>query len=281
MSELNVTKQDIKVKIYFNINFFYQASKINVTIKELKKSKNQALLKELKNIISKWKKVVNQDEPEKNTNTNPKPKPNPNPNPKVKSPIKEEKDEFPEKYLLDGVSHRNNTRKKLYLNLKTCLENEEDKETKKKELIEKVVKIEEIIYSKLKGDSPYTNRVLEILHNIKTNEEFKKQIVKGIITPEKLATMDVIDMVDKNKKEEIEEAIKNKVNSVRSDWDQKHAKVTSGVYKCRKCGCDKTTQHEMQTRSADEPMTLFIHCVECGNSWKIQISIIYLCFYCI
>lgn len=107
------------------------------------------------------------------------------------------------------------------------------------------------------------------MHNIKTNEEFKKQIVKGIITPEKLATMDVIDMVDKNKKEEIEEAIKNKVNSVRSDWDQKHAKVTSGVYKCRKCGCDKTTQHEMQTRSADEPMTLFIHCVECGNSWKI------------
>lgn len=273
MSELNVTKQDIKVKIYFNINFFYQASKINVTIKELKKSKNQALLKELKNIISKWKKVVNQDEPEKN--------PKPKPNPKVKSPIKEEKDEFPEEYLLDGVSHRNNTRKKLYLNLKTCLENEEDKDTKKKELIEKVVKIEEIIYNKLKGESPYTNRVLEILHNIKTNEEFKKQIVKGIITPEKLATMDVIDMVDKNKKEEIEEAIKNKVNSVRSDWDQKHAKVTSGVYKCRKCGCDKTTQHEMQTRSADEPMTLFIHCVECGNSWKIQISIIYLCFYCI
>ena len=177
-------------------------------------------------------------------------------------------DEFPEKYLLDGVSHRNNTRKKLFLNLKTCLEKEKDKESKKTELIEKVVEIEKTIFNKYKGESPYTNRVLEILHNLKTNEEFKQNIYSGKITPDDLATMDVIDMVDKNKRKEINEAIENKVNSVRSDWEQKHAKVTSGVYKCAKCGCDKTRQYEMQTRSADEPMTLFITCVECGNSWK-------------
>ena len=62
---------------------------------------------------------------------------------------------------------------------------------------------------------------------------------------------------------------KNKVNESRSDWNEKHTKATSGVYKCRKCGGNKTTQSEMQTRSADEPMTLFIHCVDCGNDWKI------------
>ena len=67
------------------------------------------------------------------------------------------------------------------MNLKTCLEKEEEKETKKKELIEKVVKIEETIYNKYKGESPYTNRVLEILHNLKTNEEFKQNIVVGKI----------------------------------------------------------------------------------------------------
>ena len=154
------------------------------------------------------------------------------------------------------------------MNLKTCIEKEEEKETKKKELIEKVVKIEETIYNKYKGESPYTNRVLEILYNIKNNEEFRKNIVNGNITPDDLATMEVIDMVDNNKKKEIKRAIENTVNSVRNDWG-KHDKVTSGVYKCGKCGCDKTKQHEMQTRSADEPMTIFINCVECEYSWKI------------
>ena len=170
--------------------------------------------------------------------------------------------------LIKDIHISNNTRKKLFLNLKTCLEKEEDKENKKKELVKKVVEIEETIYNKYKGESAYTNRVLEILHNLKTNEEFKEKIVSGKITPGDLANMDVIDMVDKNKRKEIDKAIENKVNSVRSDWEQKHAKVSSGVYKCRKCGCDKTRQYEMQTRSADEPMTLFITCVECGNSWK-------------
>lgn len=219
-------------------------------MKKLKesKSKNTSLIKELKVIISKWKKIVNQDEPKK----------------KPKSPLKKE-EEFPKEILLADASYRNNTRKKLYTNLITCIDNEEEK----KELINKVLAIENVIYNKLKGDSPYTNRVLEILHNLKTNEDFKKKVVNGELSPEQLATMDVIEMLDKNKKKEINEAKENKVNSVRSDWEETHSKVTSGVYKCKKCGGDKTKQHEMQTRSADEPMTIFITCTECGNSWRI------------
>lgn len=110
---------------------------------------------------------------------------------------------------------------------------------------------------------------MEILHNIKENEEFRKKIVNGEIDAESLASMDEREMIDKDKRKKIDETINNKVNSVRSDWEEKHTKVTSGVYKCKKCGGDKTTQSEMQTRSADEPMTVFIHCVDCGNSWKI------------
>ena len=36
-------------------------------------------------------------------------------------------------------------------------------------------------------------------------------------------------------------------------------------YRCRKRRC---TYYELQTRSADEPMTTFVHCLECGNHWK-------------
>lgn len=40
------------------------------------------------------------------------------------------------------------------------------------------------------------------------------------------------------------------------------------LYKCGKCGERKTTIHELQTRSADEPMTLFITCHNCKHKWR-------------
>ena len=264
MYELKVTSKDIKVNTYIILFYAYQTSKIVNTLKLLKKSKNQSLNKEYNKLMSQWKKVVRPDESDEKKNPNSKPK----------TPSKKEKDDFPEKYFIDGDSRRNNTMKNLYKNLKIHLNNESEKD--KEDLVQKVVKIEKAIYEKYKGDSPYTNRVLEILHNIKdkSNEEFREKIIKGEIDPEVLATMDEIEMLDTKKRTEINKTIENKVNESRSDWNEKHTKATSGVYKCRKCGGNKTTQSEMQTRSADEPMTLFIHCVDCGNDWKIQIYMI-------
>lgn len=41
-----------------------------------------------------------------------------------------------------------------------------------------------------------------------------------------------------------------------------------GEYTCRKCKGNKTTHYSMQTRSADEPMTVFVGCLTCGNRWR-------------
>ena len=37
---------------------------------------------------------------------------------------------------------------------------------------------------------------------------------------------------------------------------------------CFKCQKRKCSYYEMQTRSADEPMTTFVTCLLCGNNWK-------------
>lgn len=42
----------------------------------------------------------------------------------------------------------------------------------------------------------------------------------------------------------------------------------STFYTCGRCKKKKTTYYQMQTRSADEPMTVFFRCVECGNKWR-------------
>lgn len=41
-----------------------------------------------------------------------------------------------------------------------------------------------------------------------------------------------------------------------------------GIFKCGKCKSIRTTYYQMQTRSADEPMTTFVTCVKCNNRWK-------------
>uniref|UniRef100_A0A6C0IBX2 TFIIS-type domain-containing protein n=1 Tax=viral metagenome TaxID=1070528 RepID=A0A6C0IBX2_9ZZZZ len=44
--------------------------------------------------------------------------------------------------------------------------------------------------------------------------------------------------------------------------------MATDIFKCHGCGKRECTYYEMQTRSADEPMTIFITCVNCGKRWK-------------
>lgn len=41
-----------------------------------------------------------------------------------------------------------------------------------------------------------------------------------------------------------------------------------GLFKCGRCKSKKTTFFQMQTRSADEPMTTYVTCNGCGHRWK-------------
>jgi transcription elongation factor S-II len=39
-------------------------------------------------------------------------------------------------------------------------------------------------------------------------------------------------------------------------------------FRCRRCQKRECTYYELQTRSADEPMTIFITCLNCGKEWR-------------
>jgi DNA-directed RNA polymerase subunit M/transcription elongation factor TFIIS len=39
-------------------------------------------------------------------------------------------------------------------------------------------------------------------------------------------------------------------------------------FTCRKCKSNECTYYQLQTRSADEPMTTFVTCIKCQNRWK-------------
>ena len=63
------------------------------------------------------------------------------------------------------------------------------------------------------------------------------------------------------------------MKSRQKDLDKEAAKAKedaayAGMFTCRKCKKMKVTYTQAQTRSADEPMTTFFCCLNCGNRWK-------------
>lgn len=44
--------------------------------------------------------------------------------------------------------------------------------------------------------------------------------------------------------------------------------TSTDLIKCPKCRKTNCTYNQVQTRSADEPMTTFCLCNECGKRWK-------------
>jgi DNA-directed RNA polymerase subunit M/transcription elongation factor TFIIS len=45
--------------------------------------------------------------------------------------------------------------------------------------------------------------------------------------------------------------------------------MATDLFKCGRCHKKECTYYELQTRSADEPMTKFITCLNCGNHWRM------------
>ena len=44
--------------------------------------------------------------------------------------------------------------------------------------------------------------------------------------------------------------------------------ASTDSFTCRKCKSKECSYYQLQTRSADEPMTTFVTCITCGNRWK-------------
>lgn len=45
--------------------------------------------------------------------------------------------------------------------------------------------------------------------------------------------------------------------------------ATSKEHKCRKCGCEESFNYAIQTRSCDEPATVFVICKKCKHRFRM------------
>ena len=64
-----------------------------------------------------------------------------------------------------------------------------------------------------------------------------------------------------------DDAIQRKILRDKSKYETNIEAATNSFY-CRKCHKNKTTYYQLQTRSADEPMTTFVTCLNCDARWR-------------
>jgi len=66
------------------------------------------------------------------------------------------------------------------------------------------------------------------------------------------------------------EAWNRRFQEIQESEPKRHEQMedAEGFFRCGKCKTYKTSYYQLQTRSADEPMTVFHTCHNCGARWK-------------
>jgi len=112
----------------------------------------------------------------------------------------------------------------------------------------------------------YKHKYMSIQTALKNNDVLKKKFLDH-----RISVLEIIDMgpeklsPDGAYAKEMEERIHKEM---RKEYLKKEIKNQPGFFVCGRCKSNKTTYYQMQTRSADEPMTVFVSCLNCERNWK-------------
>ena len=101
-----------------------------------------------------------------------------------------------------------------------------------------------------------------IINNLK-NPDILQQLKSEDIKPNTLAFMTHQEMNPQRWSSLLQQKIKRDASKFNVNIE-----ASTDMFTCKKCKSKKCTYYELQTRSADEPATIFITCLDCGKHWK-------------
>jgi len=95
------------------------------------------------------------------------------------------------------------------------------------------------------------------------NTRLLERLREGEFKPHDIPFMTHSDLYPEKWGNMIEMSIKREAKMLEVDKS-----MATDMFRCTRCGKRQCTYYEMQTRSADEPMTQFIRCLNCGKQWR-------------
>lgn len=112
----------------------------------------------------------------------------------------------------------------------------------------------------------YKHRFLWIQSGLKNNPELGVKICEKKIKPTELVRMGPGQLWPGGPYAKAMEQWIHK--ELRKEYITNEIKNQDGLFTCNRCKTKKTTYYQLQTRSADEPMTTFVSCLNCDKNWK-------------
>lgn len=147
--------------------------------------------------------------------------------------------------------------------------------------ISRASEMEDAMYKFSKGDrSIYIGKARSLAFNLKQNGILRENILLGSIASEQVLKLKPEELATADKAKARNELRSQKEDSRLLDWDRKNENkinemcgikgdlLKASLFTCGRCKSTKTTSTQKQTRSADEPMTVFVLCLNCGKRWK-------------
>jgi transcription elongation factor S-II len=108
----------------------------------------------------------------------------------------------------------------------------------------------------------YMNKFKIIFHNLK-NDIIVEKLKQNVIKPHEVSFLTHVELLPEKWKQEIQD---KKLRLENKFFPKIEASTDN--FTCGKCKTKACTYYQLQTRSADEPMTTFVTCTQCGNRWK-------------
>jgi DNA-directed RNA polymerase subunit M/transcription elongation factor TFIIS len=127
-------------------------------------------------------------------------------------------------------------------------------EAKKKQILR--------IWTKEEFVTIYLDRLRSVILNIQRKDI--QQILKSReVKPQDIPFMTHQEMNSEHWRPLIEKKMKRDENKYNQNIE-----ASTDMFSCKKCKSKRCTYYELQTRSADEPATIFVSCLDCGKHWK-------------
>lgn len=137
------------------------------------------------------------------------------------------------------------------------------------DLIYERAKAIETEVNKTHDTNGYKNKMRSLIFNLrdKNNPGLRESVVSGEISASRLCVMGPQDMASEERKAQDRKLAEENLFKARGAGPQQ---AETDAFRCARCGQRKCTYYQMQTRSADEPMTTFVTCVNCNCRWKFS-----------